>query len=257
VHYLLLACVIFICKSIVTSNNMNWYKIFSFAATACLFLPIIFILALRLFTIKSFLVLLIYYFLALAYNLMVAGMLPLSANGIRIFGLAFNFLDAPLILFFLLFFTSSWRRLKQIRSSILIFLAFELLVITLFGFNFKAATITLAPGILLNLFYCSYFFYKQTHIHIVEQRESGKTLMLASILFAYGCFFLIYLFHYVMKTDHKQDEFLVFNIVTTVSSIAMATGIWIERNGIRPSKEVNLINEKTHALNNKRVYKTA
>lgn len=229
---------------------MNWYKLISIAATSSILLPIILILALRLFSIKSFLALLVYYILALTYNLMVGGVLVVSQDTLKTFSLSFNFLETPLILFFILFFTSSWRLSKQIKTAILIYIAFELLVITFFGFNVTATTITIAPGILLNLFYCIYFFYKQTQIHIMEQKDTGKTLMLASLLFAYGSFGLIYLLYYIMKTTHREDIFLVFNVVTIVSSIMMAAGIWLERSKINQPEELNnvKVNEKITLL---------
>jgi EamA domain-containing membrane protein RarD len=64
--------------------------------------------------------------------------------------------------------------------------------------------------------------------------------MLVSILFAYGCFGIIYFLHYIQKTPATADVFLVYYMVVTISSIIMAAGlVWVHKRK-KQIKEVQL-----------------
>ncbi|MDP9230667.1 MAG: hypothetical protein M3O67_08350 [Bacteroidota bacterium] len=228
---------------------MKWHDVISIASTIALFLPVILILALRLFNNKNFVALMIYFILAVICNLMISGVLPVSAHVKRTIGIANNLLDTPLILWFLSFFTTSWRLTKQIKTVILIFIIFEIVIIALFGYSIKTITITTGLGIMLNIIYGTYFFFQQSRITIMLHKETGKAIMTAALLFAYGCFGFVYLFFYIIKTPNVDDVFLVFYITSIIWPVLMSVGIWMERKKIRhPDEDMDREDSETISL---------
>ena len=214
---------------------MNWHLIISLISAFTLSLPLILIFGLRLFTNKSFLALGIHYLLAFVYNLMTAGILPTTISLRRNFAITNNLLDIPLLLIFLLFFTRSWRLSKQLVAGLAAYIIFEIISIIIAGYSITSTTIVLGPGILIIVCFSFYFFLK--HIQVQDSpAETGKIVMLCSLLFAYGSYSLIYIFHYILKVPYIQDVFLIYYLVTIIASLAMATGIWLERKKITQSE---------------------
>ena len=211
---------------------MNWHYYIALSSAVALSLPLILIIGLRLYTNKSFLALGVHYLLAFSYNLMTSGIIDSSVPWRRNLALSNNFLDVPLLIFFLLYFTSSWRLSKQFLTALAAYVVFEIITVIIAGFSVTATTIILGPGILIILSFCFYFFLKHIQVNHDHAQEPGKIVMLSTLLFSYGSYSLIYIFHYVLKMPYLNDAFLVYYLVTTFASIAMAIGIWIERNGI-------------------------
>ncbi len=53
----------------------------------------------------------------------------------------------------------------------------------------------------------------------------GKTFMITSILFAYGCYGLIYCLYYLQKTSAVADVFLIYYIASLLASLLMSIGL--------------------------------
>ena len=197
-----------------------------FISSIALLCPILTILALRLGTYRTFPILLFYYTSVLIYNLMTEGYLPVAPVVEHYWGLANNLIDAPLMLMFLTYFSPSPVFSNRVKWLIAAFVLFEIIVIAITGLNMEAITIILGPGVGIILLICIYFFIRQTKIAITHRKSTGKAVIAASLLFAYGCFGLIYLMYYVFKTPYVEDTFLVYFLVATLSSIMMSTGIF-------------------------------
>ena len=215
---------------------MNWHYYIALLSAVALSLPLVLIVVLRLYTNKSFLALGIHYLLAFVYNLMTSGILDASVPWRRNLAISNNFLDVPLILIFLLYFTRSWRLSKQLLTALGAYIIFEIITVVITGYNITATTIILGPGILIILSFCFFFFLKHIQVHHDHPQEPGKIVMLSTLLFSYGSYSLIYVFHYVLEMPYVNDVFLVYYLVTTFASVAMAIGIWIERKSITQSE---------------------
>lgn len=209
-------------------------------SSAALLCPIITVLTLRLGTYRTFPVLLFYYSSVFIYNLLTEGYIAAGSDFIHYWGLVNNLLDTPLMLLFLTYFSTTISFRERMHWLILAFTVFEGIVVSVTGFTTNAITIILGPGVTLVLGFCTYFFIRQTKIAILHRKATGKALMAASLLFAYGCFGLIYLMYYVFKTQYVEDTFLVYFLVTTLSSLLLSTGILIEEKRIRKLNEVKL-----------------
>jgi len=217
-------------------------------SSAALLCPVIVILALRLGTYRTFPPLLFYYATVLIYNLMTEGYIMAGHSITNYWGLINNLLDTPLMLAFLIYFSTSARFTLRIKVLIAVFALFELIVLAVMGLTTAAITIILGPGVTIVFGLCIYFFIRQTKVAIMHRKATGRALITASLLFAYGCYGLIYLMYYVFKTPYVEDTFLVYFWVTTLSSLLLSTGIVIEAKRIRKLNELKKTRRELSAV---------
>lgn len=209
-----------------------------FISSIALFLPIFFILAFRLGAYRTFPALLSYYVIVFIYNLMTEGYIKANHDTILYWSICNNLLDAPLMLTFLAYFSTSPAFTKKMRVAICTIVGFEITVVLLKGFTTDAITITLGPSLLIVVLFCVYFFIRQTKITIMHQKATGKAIIASSLLFAYGCYTIIYLMYYVFKTPYVDDTFLIYFLVVTIASLLMCVGIIIERKRVLKLNEL-------------------
>lgn len=217
---------------------MNLNSTLGLIASIALFFPIIFLIVFRLGGYRSFPALLGYYIIVFAYNLFQKGYLHGSPELVTNWNIVNNFVDAPLMLFFLTYFSSSPSLTKKMKATLVGLLVFEITVIAIVGFNNDAVAIFLGPALLVVFGFCLHFFVRQTKITIAHHKAVGKAIISAALLFAYGCFLIIYLMYYVVKTPFVEDTFLVYYLVVTVSSILMSVGIVAERKRVQKLSEL-------------------
>lgn len=237
---------------------MTWNSTMGLISTLALILPVILVLTLRLGRYKAFPALITYYFLLFTYNLMTEGYIKADDDVIFYWGLANNLLDAPLMILFLSYFSTSLVFTKKLRLLIALFVAFEIAVLSIKGINTEAITIILGPGILIVLSLGLYFFIKQTKIAITHRKATGKALICAALLFAYGCYAIVYLIYYVFKAhieesgkisqEYVADTFLVYFFVTTLSSLLMCVGIVVERKRIQKLNELKVTRKELSTI---------
>jgi len=219
---------------------MTWNSVMGFVSSFALFLPIALILALRLHNYKSFPALVVYYSSVFIYNLMTEGYIPMSKQIVYNWGLINNLLDAPLMLLFLTYFSPSLVFSKRLKITAAAFVLFEIIVVAFRGLNVDSITIILGPGIIIIAALCLNFFVRHSKMAVEHGKSTGKALIAGSLLFAYGCFGLIYLMYYVFKTPHVADTFLVYFMAATVSALMMSAGIIYERKLVKKIKEVQI-----------------
>jgi hypothetical protein len=219
-----------------------------FVSTLALFLPILLILVLKLGSYRSFPVLLIYFTLVFINNLMNEHYIQPNADVIYFWGVIVNLLDAPLMLLFLSYFSTSAAFSRRLLMLLLSFLTFELTVVLLVGFNVRALTIVLGPGIFIVFALCMYIFIRHAKIVITNHKALGKILIASSFIFAYGCYGILYVLFYIIKTPLIADTFLLYFIVLTFSSIILCTGLVFERKRIIKLLELKKARKELHAI---------
>ena len=217
-------------------------------STIALFSPIFFIVVFRLSAYKTFPALLIYYAAVFIYNAMTEGYIQADPVIVRYWGLTNNLLDVPLLLTFLIYFSTSTSFTQRIKRIILAFVLYEAIVVLIFGYTVKAVTIILGPGIIIEIALCLFFFIRQTKMTILHRKATGKALMAASLLFAYGCYGIIYLMYYVFKTQQVEDTFLIYFLVVTISSLMISVGIIVEQKRIRKLHEMKLTRKELSSI---------
>jgi len=219
---------------------MTWNSVMGIVSSVALFCPVFFILVLRMGAYRTFPALLFYYAGVFVYNLMTEQYITARKEVVLHWGLINNLLDTPLMLTFLVYFSTSAAFTKRIKILIGAFLLFEILVLAFIGLNTSAITVILGPGILILCGLFMYFFIRQTKITLMHRKGTGKALISAALLFAYGCFGIIYLMYYVFKTPFVDDTFLVYFFVVTFSSLLVTAGIIIEEKRIRKLNELKI-----------------
>ena len=227
---------------------MTWNSIMGFVSTLALFLPIFLILVIRLGSYRSFPVLLIYFTIVFINNLINEHYIQPNADVVYFWGISINLLDTPLMLLFLSYFSTSAVFSKRLAVLIVLFLIFELSVVLLYGFNARALTIVLGPGILIVFALCLFIFIRHSKVVITNRKALGKTLIAASLVFAYGCYGILYVLFYIIKTPQVADTFLLYFIVLTLSSMILCTGIVFERKRVQKLFELKKARKELHDI---------
>jgi hypothetical protein len=207
---------------------MNWNSTLGIISTLALFAPVFVILAFKLIRFKSFIALFVYCLLAFSYNLMTEGLIVLPKPVVRNFSIIVNMLDVPLMLLFIMMFSTSVAMLKRMKLLLLIIICFEIVVVAIKGISIPTITIIMGPGLALVFGYSLYFFVQTVKKSFIHSKSVSKAIMASSICFAYGCFIFIYLMHYVFAVEDVPNIFLIYFIVTIIYSSLLTAVLVIE-----------------------------
>lgn len=218
---------------------MNWFNAMGLISTIALFLPIIMLIAFKLAWYKSFPALLFYYVIMLSYNLVSLHYFGLSDPSVEAYHKITNHIvEIPVILLFFTYFSKTAAFRKNLLIANAIFIVFEIGIVSIFGFTPKSITIIMAPGLALILFLSSMFFLHQVKIAVIHHKAIGKAIMVASLLFAYAGYSFLYVVDYIVETPYKMDVYLIYFLVTIVTSVPMCVGIYFERRRVQQLSEL-------------------
>ncbi|NJO25045.1 MAG: hypothetical protein HC867_03505 [Bacteroidia bacterium] len=218
---------------------MSVFEVIGLLSTVALFSPVVIILAKRLIHYRCYFILFIYCLLSFIYNLMTQEFVPVPKNIERGWGLMNNLLDVPLMMTFLLLFGKSPKQKKIMMILTIAFVCFEAVIVSLYGVSVKHYHI-MGPGLALVLLFSISFFIHRVKISITHQKAAGKAVMAAAILFAYGCFSLIYIIHYILALPQVNEIFLLYFIATIVYSTTLSIGLIIEHKRIKKLQELQV-----------------
>ena len=219
---------------------MNAVTIFGIIAASALLLPVAIILSCRLYGNKSLLALLLYYCINAVYNLMAEGVIKVDTPILERIGMVNNYLEIPLMLTILLFFSTNKGKQKIVYISMAVFILLEVVLSLVFGVNFNTTIYITGAGIPLMMVFAMYLFSQYIKLTIEKNKGLGRTLMVTSILFAYCCYAMIYFIYYIIKTSAVADVFIIFYIVSIISSLLMSIGLVWVYNRSKQIKEVQL-----------------
>lgn len=219
---------------------MNYFEILGYTSTFVLALPVLVILLLRLYQYKVFAALGFYYSLGFTYNLLTNGYIPSTESFRLVFSAVNNMLEAPLVLFFLVYFSPSDSFTRKMNLIILALLAYALGVGILIGFNRESTVWVSGPGLLLVTAICIRFFIQKTEAAITNNKYLGKAIIIAGFLFAFVCYAFLYVTHYLAADPVKSDNFTIYFICTTISPAIVAIGILMEKNRLRELREIQV-----------------
>ena len=215
---------------------MNSHSLLGIISSIALFLPVALVIILKLFSNRSFLALAICYFIVGAQNLMRQSVFGVPKWIYQSMSLVDNILDAPLMLLFLTFFSTSALMTKRIRTCIYFFLGFEAIILVVFGFNVKAIRIILAPDIALVVAISFSFFLRYVRLSVSHPKNTGKAVMASAVFISYVIFSMVFIFYYLVKNErYHVDAELIYYLVSILSAVLMAMGILSK---IRDSKSL-------------------
>ena len=219
---------------------MNFNTTLGILSAIAFLLPALIILSSRLLINISLLALVIYFLMVMTCTLMSIDIIVVSNEMRRNFGVINNYLDVPLMLTGMLMFCPEKWKQRLIVTSILAFVAYELIIVFQHQLHPVSSKLIMGPGIILVLGYSLYLFISNIKNTIVQGKGVGKTLMITSVLFAYGCYFIVYLFAYiyVQNNSNKGDVFIIYYVASIIFSVLMSAGlIWVKKR-LREIKEV-------------------
>jgi len=218
---------------------MNSHSLLGIISSIALFIPVALIIILRLFSNRSFLALAICYFIVGVQNLMRQPVFGIPKTIYQSMSFADNLLDAPLMLLFLIFFSTSPLMTRRIRTCIYAFLAFEAIILVVFGFNVKAIRIILGPDIVLIVAISFSFFVRYVRLSVSNAKSLGKAVMASSVFISYTIFSIVYIFYYLIKNEQYQDDAeLIYYLISILSAILMSIGIVIENKRFKKLDEL-------------------
>jgi len=237
---------------------MNWNSVMGLVSSLALAGPVILILLLGLGRYRSFPYLLAYFSTVFIYNLITGHYIHVSPETEYYWGMVNNLADTPLMILFLTYFSTSRNFTRRMHLLTAGYIVFEAIVVSVIGLNTEAITIIMGPGLSISIGLCLYFFIRNTKQAIEKRKATGKAVIVTSLLFGYGCYFLIYLLYYVFKAhiDSKgqvnlgyvNDTFLVYYISATLSSFLMCIGLLIEYKRIQKLRELRITRRELSAI---------
>jgi hypothetical protein len=204
------------------------------------FIPVLLIFLLKLTDNKSLVALLCYFFITGVYNLIGVAILKVPVHIEETLFVISNYLDAPLMMIGLIFFCTTAQRRKTIYYSLGFFVTYEIVIGIIHGFTSASVFYIMGPGILLLLAYSIFFFTHYVKLSIEKNTGYGKTFMITSIVFAYGCYAMIYFFYYLQKSSPMDDVFFIYYIASFVASVLMSIGLIIYKKRLKQFKDIEL-----------------
>ena len=137
---------------------MNLNTILGISTAIAFLLPAAIILSSRLLINISLLALVIYFLMVMTYTLMSENIIIVNTVVKRNFGVINNYLDVPLMLTAMLMFCSEKWKQRVIVTSIIIFSAYEIIILFAYNLLPVSSKYIMGPGIILVLIYSLYLF---------------------------------------------------------------------------------------------------
>lgn len=219
---------------------MNWPAAIGILSSVALFVPIAMIFIFGLFRYKNYQALLIYCFLAFVYNLMTENIITASRKVETAWGITNNLLDVPLMLLFLMMFSTYAAQALRMKIYLVAYVCFELVILFIHGLTIKTITIVMGPGLILILIISTYFFITKVKQSIMHKKAMGRAFLAAAIVFAYGCFSFIYVMHYLLELPDVPNIFLIYYLVTIVYCSLLTAGLVLERKRVKKMGEIQV-----------------
>ena len=219
---------------------MNWQAAIGILSTVALFTPVFIIVAMRLIRYKQYLPLFIYCLLAFGFNLMTEHLVSVPKTVERYYGIINNLTDMPLILSFLAFQIASSVQVKRIKILMVAFIVFEIVLILMFGITVKTITLTMGPGLLIVFGYALYYFVYTVKRSFTHNKFISKAIIASALTFAYGCFIILYLMHYVFSLPAIiiPNLFLIYYFITIIYCGTLSVGLYLESKRKRKLEEL-------------------
>lgn len=205
------------------------FDIISIAAVISYFVPMILVLAKKLWNDRFFMLFASYWAYGGLIN--ITDLIPgFPRQAVIALGILYNLLDIPIILAIFYTTTNSMLIRKYTLAGIALSITSAIIGMVMNGFNYDALKYSLGIGIVLVLVVVIWeiILYLQKIEH--SNRQNAKIFIYAALLFEYATFILIYLFDYVfIDAYNKKDSFLIYYVSSLVALFIASCGILLFR----------------------------
>lgn len=202
--------------------------------------PVMIILVYKLFLNKGLWAMFVYFLLGGIFCLISEGIIPATGKIKSTYGILNNYVDVPLMLVILGMFSTSPTRTRALNLTLLLFIIYEIAVLFRFGLTVQSSVWIMGPGILVILVYSVIFFRQYAKLSIEKNKGLGKTLIVSSMLFLYGCYAMIYYLYYIQKTSARADVYFIYYIVLFIASISVSLGLIMIQKKARQIRELQV-----------------
>lgn len=208
--------------------KFQFYDIVSVAAIISYFIPLLLVIAKKLWSEPFFLLFAIYWSIGGVVN--GCDIIPLfSKTACYYVGVVYNIFDIPIILS-ILYYTSTSRSIRNlIPYATAAILLMEVVGLLRWGFIFDALKYSLGAGIAVVLF----IIVKEiaTYMQQVEHtnRQNARMFVYAAVLFDYATFIVIYIFDYFVDHSVIEDSLLIYYFSTLVAIFIASCGYLVYR----------------------------
>ena len=86
----------------------------------------------------------------------------------------------------------------------------------------------MGPGLLIVFGYSLYYFVYTVKRSFIHNKFVGKAIVASALTFAYGCFIIIYLMHYVFTLQDIPNLFLIYYFITIIYCGILTVGLLLE-----------------------------
>jgi hypothetical protein len=139
----------------------------------------------------------------------------------------YDVVDTPLAL---LVFASAatGRHRKLLMTTMLLFIAVEIIVVEWKGFDFTSGYLFISSGVLLVIAWCVAGLIMYMRKMEYTPFESSMVVVYVASLFAYGSFLIIALFLHLRgySEGNSKDGYFLYYISLLLSSVITSVGLW-------------------------------
>ena len=203
--------------------------IIAFLSTIILLMPIAAIVKKRSMWHPCFAALIAYYLQFFIFSLFTNNYLPSGETSMKMVRFSHIFVDLPLILLFMQYFTDNRRTKSFIRTGLLVWVVLGIILTLVLGLTDKLTIFLMGPGLILAAIFSMAFFVKYLKSGIHDRWETGKAFMAGSLVFLYGSYLVIFFIQFVMELHDENEIYLLFQVTTIMSAILMTIGLILNR----------------------------
>lgn len=204
------------------------YHLISIAAVASYFVPILIVLMKKAWRDQFFLLFAVYWCVGGMINVfdVVPGVSKHLLHNITIF---YNMLDIPFMLG-ILYFTTTYNFIRKTAvAGIALLLLVQVISIIKGGISYDSQKYALGVGVALVL--CIVAMEIIRYMQKIEHstRQNAKMFVYAALLFEYATFIVIYIFDYILISEDRTDNFIIYYISTLVAILIASCGFLLFR----------------------------
>ncbi len=199
-----------------TSNIM--YRLITIISIIACFIPVIVLIIRKLWKESIYTLIATYWLINGLINITTLFGIPVDPVTDDYITLTANYMDVPMVLF-IFYVASEGMRKNIIRITLITFIAFEICITAIKGFNYDSVTIILGASLVIIIVFgivgIVSYLAKIEH----TPQENAMVFVYSSFLFFYGSFVIVYVFSYLTHKASDEDTFLLYYLELLIASI--------------------------------------
>ena len=195
------------------------------------FVPLVIVIVRKLWTDKFFRIFAVYCTIEGLVNLL-DFIPPIPHKFISDLNVVYNMLDFPMMLFLIYQIAVPEKFRNFMKAGIAVYFVFQFYFLFKLGIQYDAIKYTMGLGLVLVIGSVLWMLVNYLQRPDLENRQKAYMMILASILFDYGTFVVIYIFDYFMSNSDapNKDNLLLYYASSIVGMLITIAGLLLIRN---------------------------